>query len=71
MYTALLNTLISMEGKSETVCVRETGWRRGNTQFVMLRAEMLKSAKTFCFRRVLLLSLHIPSETAERDSGEL
>ncbi len=28
--------------------------RRGNTQFVVLRAEMLKSAKTFCFRRVLL-----------------
>lgn len=45
---------ISIEGKSERVCVRETSWRRGNTQFVVLRAEMLKSAKTFCIRRFLL-----------------
>lgn len=36
------------------VCVRETGWRRGNTQLVVLQAEMLKSAKAFCIQRVFL-----------------
>lgn len=56
------------------VCVRETVRRRGNTQFVVLTAEVLKSAKTFCFRRVLLpltaaFTAHSPV-TAERDAGE-